>query len=247
VTIIVTPVADPPLFNFTEIVMDEDEVYTKPLHDMVWDPDGDELNITLEVGEENVTVELWHEQLRITPNNDWFGRAVNWALVASDGETEVRQPIRIVVAGVDDPTIVTWQRPADIENNMTRLRFDITDPDSSGPWTVEYNWDDGEWREISPSCAESSTSNYECQADLLTNALTYGDHELNLRVNDGDSISDIATYWVSNSDPNAAGASSGGSETGLSGYLILLVGLGFLLVAGGVIVYLMRKDTEYID
>ena len=247
VTVIVTPVADPPLFNFTEILMSEDEVYTGPLHEMVWDPDGDELNITLESGEENVTVELWHEQLRITPNNDWFGRAVNWALVASDGETEVRQPIRIVVAGVDDPTIVTWQRPADIENNMTRLRFDITDPDSSGPWTVEYNWDDGEWREISPSCAESFTSNYECQADLLTNALTYGDHELNLRVNDGDSISEITTYWVSNSDPNAAGASSGGPETGLSGALILLVGLGFLLVAGGVIVYLMRKDTEYVD
>lgn len=247
VTVIVTPVADPPMFNFTEIQMTEDEVYSAPLDEMIWDPDGDELNITLEDGEQNLTVELWHEQLRITPTSQWFGRAVNWAIVVTDGETEIRQPIRIVVAGVDDPTLVSWQQPADIDDNMTKLRFDITDPDTSGPWTIEYNWDDGNWSEISPSCSEQSTSFYECQADLLTNSLAYGDHELNLRVNDGESISDISTYWLSNPDPNRAGASSGGPGTGVSGLVFVLVGLGFVLVAGGVLVYLMRKETEYVD
>jgi hypothetical protein len=245
VTVVVTPTPDPPLFNFTEVIMTEDEVFLFPLDEMVWDPDGDELNITLEDGEQNVTVEIWHEQLRITAAPNWNGRAVNWAMLVSDGVTEVRQPIRIVVEGVDDPTIVTWEPPADIKDNLTRLRFDITDPDSSGPWTVEYNWDDGQWREISPSCAEILTSSYECQADLLTNALTFGDHKLNLRVNDGDSISAVSTYWLSNPDPNSAGASSGGPETVLSGMMFLVLGLGFLVVAGGVVVYLMRKDTEY--
>ena len=118
VTFVVTPVADPPLFNYTDFDVEEDSVNTILLTEIVWDPDGDEVNVTLQSGENNVTLDIWHEMLRITPEPNWFGRSINWAIVANDGEHEVRQPLRINVEQIDDETGVEWTTPDDIIDNM---------------------------------------------------------------------------------------------------------------------------------
>ena len=77
VTFIVTSVEDEPIFNYSQITLDEDSVSTTPLSEIVWDPDGDEINITVESGEIYITVDIWHEMLRITPEPNWFGRSIN--------------------------------------------------------------------------------------------------------------------------------------------------------------------------
>ena len=243
VTIIVTPVADPPLFNISQITLQEDTIKDVLLSEIVWDPDGEELNITLESGETNITLEFWHEQLRISPQPDWFGRAIAWTLIATDGTESIRQPMRIIVEEVDDETIVEWQRPADIIENMTSLRLDISDVDNDGPWLIEYSWNDGDWKGITPSCAEESVNRFECQADLLAHELSYGDHKLNLRVNDGTSTSEESTYWVEKADPNDTGLSSGGSTSGLSGLAFIIAGV-FLLLGGGALILTMMKRNE---
>ena len=243
VTFIVAPVADPPLFNISQITLQEDTIKDVPLSEIVWDPDGEELNITLESGESNITLEFWHEQLRISPQPDWFGRAIAWTLVATDGTESIRQPMRIIVEEVDDETIVEWQRPVDIIENMTSLRLDISDVDNDGPWLIEYSWNDGDWKGITPSCAEESVNRFECQADLLAHELSYGDHKLNLRVNDGTSTSEESTYWVEKADPNDTGLSSGGSTSGLSGLAFIIAGV-FLLLGGGALILTMMKRNE---
>jgi len=242
-TFIVTPVADRPIFNISQFTLQEDTIKDVPLSEIVWDPDGDELNITLESGESNITLEFWHEQLRITPQSDWFGRAIAWTLIATDGTESIRQPLRIIVEEVDDDTIVEWQTPANIVENMTSLRLDINDVDSDGPWLIEYSWNDGDWKGITPSCAEESANRFECQADLLAHELSYGDHKLNLRVNDGYTTSEESNYWIEKADPNDSGLSGGGPSTGLSGFAFIIAGV-FLLLGGGTLIFTLMKRDE---
>ena len=244
-TFIVTPVADRPIFNISQFTLQEDTIKDVPLSEIVWDPDGDELNITLESGESNITLEFWHEQLRITPQSDWFGRAIAWTLIATDGTESIRQPLRIIVEEVDDDTIVEWQTPANIVENMTSLRLDINDVDSDGPWLIEYSWNDGDWKGITPSCAEESANRFECQADLLAHELSYGDHKLNLRVNDGYATSEESNYWIEKADPNDSGLSGGGPSTGLSGFAFIIAGILLLLVGGGLIFTMLRRGNKY--
>jgi hypothetical protein len=151
--------------------------------------------------------------------------------------------MRIIVEEVDDDTIVEWQRPADIIENLTSLRLDINDVDSDGPWLIEYSWDDGDWKGITPSCAEESANQFECQADLLAHELSYGDHKLNLRVNDGYTTSEESTYWIEKADPNDSGISSGGSSSGISGLAFIIAGL-FLLLGGGTLIFTLMKRDE---
>ncbi len=243
-TFVVTPVADSPLFNYTQFTLDEDSISTIPLSEIVWDPDGDEVNITLESGEDTVTLDIWHEQLRITPEPNWFGRSVNWAIVASDGEHEIRQPLRVTIEEIDDETLVVWTKPANILDNMTELRFQISDLDSDGPWLVEYYWDDDEWEEISPSCATLDDNQYDCQADLLAHDLSYGDHKLYLRINDGESISEMESFWLEKADPNGGDASIG-SQGELSGFVFIIGGILLLLGIGALIVALTKRN-EYV-
>jgi len=201
------------------------------------------LNITLESGESNITLEFWHEQLRVSPQSDWFGRAVAWSIVATDNTETTRQPMRIIVEQIDDETIVKWQIPADIIENMTSLRLDISDVDSDGPWLIEYSWNGEDWKGITPSCAEDSTNQFECQADLLAHDLSYGDHKLNLRVNDGYSTSEETSYWIEKADPNGDGLSSDGTSSGLSGLAFIIAGV-FLLLGGGTLIFAMMKRDE---
>ena len=241
VSFTVSPVADAPIFNITDIFLEEDSVKDIPLTQLVWDPDGDDLNLTIEAGESHLMVEIWHEQLRITPDGDWFGRAVNWAILADDGEQTTRQILRIAVDGVDDESIVEWTEPADISDNLTQLRFDIRDVDSDGPWLVEYSWDDGDWQQISPSCALLKEHEYECQADLLAHQLDWGDHKISLRVNDGNVNSDVESFWLSKPDPNYAGLDDSNQATGFAAIALVATGLLLLGGAAAVVYFSLRK------
>ena len=242
VTFIVTSVEDEPIFNYSQITLDEDSVSTTPLSEIVWDPDGDEINITVESGEIYITVDIWHEMLRITPEPNWFGRSINWAIVAKDVEHEVRQPFRITVQEIDDETLVEWDTPTDMLDNMTELRFQVSDLDSDGPWLVEYYWDDSEWKEISPACSNLTDDQYECQADLLTHDLSYGDHKLYLRINDGESISEVESFWLEKVDPNGDDTSGTGAQGDLSGFVFIIGGILLLLGAGALMVALSKRN-----
>jgi hypothetical protein len=242
VTFIVTSVEDEPIFNYSQITLDEDSVSTTPLSEIVWDPDGDEINITVESGEVYITVDIWHEMLRITPEPNWFGRSINWAIVAKDVEHEVRQPFRITVQEIDDETLVEWDTPTDMLDNMTELRFQVSDLDSDGPWLVEYYWDDSEWKEISPACSNLTDDQYECQADLLTHDLSYGDHKLYLRINDGESISEVESFWLEKVDPNGDDTSGTGAQGDLSGFVFIIGGILLLLGAGALMVALSKRN-----
>ncbi len=244
VTFVVTPIADAPIFNYTEFDLQEDSVTTIALNEIVWDPDGDEVNVTLEAGESNVTLELWHETLRITPETNWNGRAVNWAIIASDGQHEIRQPLRIIINEIDDKTIVEWDEPRDIVNNLTELRLIVNDVDSDGPWLIEYHWDDEEWKEISPSCAALDNGNFECQADLLVHDLSYGDHKLYLRVNDGESTSDAESFWLEKANPDTVNKINSDSSAGFMGTAFIIGGI-VLLLSGGALIYSLINKQEY--
>ena len=239
-TFVVTPTPDPPEFNFTTFTLEEDTVTEFPIAEIVTDPDGDEVNLTLEVGEDKISIEVWYDVLRITPQEDWFGRSVNWAIVASDGIHEIRTPIKVTVNPVDDETLVSWATPDKEIENLTSLRFDVIDKDSDGPWLVEYNWDDGDWSQLSPSCASSEDGVYECQVDILTYSLEYGDHELNLRVNDGDSNSGTTSFWLEKVDPNSDSLSP--ESSGIPAIAFVGGGLLLLLAGAGAVVFLMRVD-----
>nr|MCS5526234.1 hypothetical protein [Candidatus Poseidoniales archaeon] len=119
----------------------------------------------------------------------------------------------------------------------------ISDVDSDGPWLIEFSWDEGDWKGITPSCAEESVNQFECQADLLAHDLPYGDHKLILRVNDGTSTSEETTYWIEKADPNDSGLSSGGSSSGLSGLAFIIAGV-FLLLGGGTLIFTLMKRDE---
>ena len=245
VTFVVTPVPDAPLFNYTGFDVQEDSISTIAIKEIVWDPDGDEVNVTLETGEEMVALDIWHEMLRITPEPNWFGRSVNWAIVATDGEHEIRQPLRITIEGIDDETVVEWTKPGNILDNMTKLRFEISDLDSDGPWLVEYYWDEGGWEEISASCAVLDQHQFECQADLLAHDLSFGDHKLYLRINDGNTISEVESFWLVKEDPNAETASTSGLQGDISGLIFIIGGILLLLGAGALIISLSRRN-EYV-
>lgn len=241
ITVEVSPLPDMPIFNMTQFSFDEDTVFDVPLSDIVWDPDGDLVNLTVEQGESNLSVEVWHEFLRFIPEENWNGRAVSFALNANDGNLSRRQPILITVDNVDDETIVSWTTPPDVVNNLTSLRVDIQDVDSEGPWLIEYKWDSTQWKEITPSCSSTIEGYYECQADLLATSLSFGDHKLNLRVNDGDSTSEVMSYWLTKADPDANANPTTSETAGLTGIAFIIGGLVLLVAAGATIFTLQRR------
>ncbi len=242
----VASVPDEPRFNFTEITLAEDEILDMKLSDLVYDPDGEEVNVTLETGEPVVNLSIWHQYLRIIPEADWNGNSVNWAVVATSGEDVVRQPMRIIVESVNDITTVEWQDPGQFEDNVTKLRFTVTDRDSDGPWVVQFNWDDANWQELSPSCARAGeiAASWECQLDLLAHGLTYGDHELNLRVFDGEDTSPDTTFWLDKNDPNAPTTSTTGGGPSIPPMVWVVGGLVALLGGAVLLFVAWRADPE---
>ncbi len=238
----VSSVPDEPRFNFTEITLVEDEILDMKISDVVYDPDGEEVNVTLEAGEPTVNVTIWHQYLRFTPEMNWNGNSVNWAVVATAGDDEVRQPMRIIVESVNDIITVEWQEPGLLEGNVTKLRFTVTDLDSDGPWVVQYNWDDANWQELSPSCASTgeAVASWECQLDLLAHGLTYGDHELNLRVFDGEDTSPDTSFWLEKNDPNAPTTSTTGSGASIPPIIWVFGGLISLLAGGALLLAYWR-------
>ena len=122
---------------------------------------------------------------------------------------------------------------------------ELQDLDSDGPWLVEYYWEEGEWKEISPSCVALDDYKFECQADILAHDLSFGDHKLYLRINDGVSISEVETFWLEKEDPDAGTASSNILQGKNTALIFIIGGILLLLGAGALIISLSRRN-EYV-
>jgi len=243
--ITVIQVDDPPIINSTVFTFEEDGSVEVNLDTLVWDEDGEEVTVSLAGGDPNVTVAILTSVLRIQPLSNWHGSSSGWTLVAESSDGATSSPIVITVTSINDIPLVSWSTLNVIENNITKVHFEIYDPDGSVPWHAQYQWDMGQWLNSTAECVPNGNADWSCNLTVSANGLGTGSHRFAARVLDGDQISEEKVLFIDKPSDENTGVSS--PEANISDPLLVVavIAAGLMLLAGGAYLLLvMRREDD---
>lgn len=244
-SVTVIQVDDPPIINSTVFILEEDGSIEVNLGTLVWDEDGEQVNVTLAGGDANVTVAILTSVLRILPLSDWHGSTSGWTLVAESSDGSVSSPIDITVTSVNDVPLVSWSTLNVIEDNMTTVSFDVYDPDGSEPWIAQYQWDMGQWLNSTSECVQNSEADWSCNITVSANNLVAGPHRFAGRLLDGEQLSEEKVLFIDK--PTDENPDTSSPEATISDPLLIMAAIAAaaLLFCGGVfLLMVMRRNDD---
>jgi len=252
----VTAVTDVPRLNVTTIsgILEDDPIEI-PLEELGWDEDGDEVQFRVDGGDQNLSISVLNDVLRIVPNADWAGVSRGWNFTIESGDGTSSVMIDIFVEGVDDPTFVEWGDLSSITNDQIRIPFAVYDPDGDLPWDVRYRWDSGNWVTLNSTCTTLSESDWICELWVPTVGLLEGSHRLDAQVSEGENWTKEQSMYLSiapSSSTENLDDQSGSSESKETPFSIVTV----LMITGVVVVLIIaiymvtaisRSDDELLS
>jgi len=172
VTINVTPVNDEPVATDSEIVLDEDTVFSGELSS--FDVDGDSLNYSLLGAAGNGTVLVDTDgSFSYTPYTNFNG-ATNFTYSVSDGELIDTATVNITVVSVNDQPLALAQSLQTNEDAALPLTLSGSDPDGDSiSYTVSMQPEHGTLTGMAPELIYAPDANY------------YGPDRFDFEVSDG--------------------------------------------------------------
>ena len=206
VPVVVNPVDDEPRYNASawNISVDEDSSVVVDLHQLAYDPDGNELNYTWLGSAAGWTVNIDGQEMTIIPPPQDNGLFNIGFLNASDGVFEIGNNLSITVNPIPDPPQVSWKQYEVVED-MLITHYTFFDEDSPESHQVLLSIDSGAWAEQLSVCTQvdgegqslSGSGVLECTVSANISALQAGSHSISLVVKDGSFSTDSHQFVFS--------------------------------------------------